>query len=106
MLQTPPTFQASQPPSHSYQGQYTPQAPQSPQSKNNDFSRQLALLNKIYKEEDKFSDTDSNFDMKAAVFYDKCRRVGLPEHAYIQSASIMLSDQALTHYYSNQMSYT
>jgi hypothetical protein len=72
----------------------------------NDFFRQLALLNKIYKEENKFSDTDSNFDMKVMTFYDKCRRARLPSQAYIQDASIMLSSQALSHYYINQMSYT
>ncbi len=72
----------------------------------NDFFRQLALLNKIYKEKDKFSDTDSNFDMKVMTFYDKCRRAELPSQAYIQGASIMLSGQALSHYYINQMGYT
>ncbi len=72
---------------------------------NDDFFRQLALLNKIYKEENKFSDIDSNFDMKVMTFYDKCRRVELLSQAYIQGASIMLSGQALTHYYINQMDY-
>jgi hypothetical protein len=66
-----------------------------------DFSRQLALLNKIYREKDKFSDTDSNFDYKIMIFYDKCKRVELSLHAYIQNASIMLSSQTLIHYYSN-----
>jgi hypothetical protein len=37
------------------------------------------------------------------IFYDKCRRAGLSPHAYIQGASVMLSDQALIHYYSNQL---
>ncbi len=43
----------------------------------NDFFRQLALLNKIYKEKNKFSDIDSNFDMKVMIFYDKYRRARL-----------------------------
>jgi hypothetical protein len=68
-----------------------------------DFFRQLALLNKIYKKKNKFSDTDSNFDYKVMIFYDKCRRVELFSHAYIQSVSIMLSNQTLIHYYSNQL---
>ncbi len=98
-------FQAPQSSSYSYQDQYTSQASQSSQSENNDFFKQLALLNKIYKEKNKFSDIDSNFDMKATIFYDKCRRARLFEHAYIQNASIMLSGQTLIHYYLNQMSY-
>ncbi len=69
----------------------------------NDFFRQLTLLNKIYKKKDKFNDTDSNFDYKIMIFYDKCRRVELSSHAYIQNAFVMLSNQALIHYYSNQL---
>ncbi len=68
---------------------------------NGDYSRQLTLLNKIYKKDEKFSDTDSNFDYKVLRFYDKCRRARLFEHAYLQSASIMLSDEALDYFYSN-----
>jgi hypothetical protein len=69
----------------------------------NDFFRQLVLLNKIYREKDKFSDTSNNFDYKVMIFYDKCRRVELLSHAYIQSVSIMLLNQTLIHYYSNQL---
>ncbi len=69
----------------------------------NDFFRQLALLNKIYKKKDKFSDTDSNFDYKVMIFYDKCKRASLSSHAYIQDVSIMFSNQTLIHYYSNQL---
>ncbi len=86
--------------------QSTSQLRQFNQSENDrydDFSRQLALLNKIYRKKDKFSDTNSNFDYKIMIFYDKCRRANLSSHAYSQGASIMLSDQALIHYYSNQL---
>jgi hypothetical protein len=68
-----------------------------------DLFRQLILLNKIYKKKDKFSDTDSNFDYKVMIFYDKCKRADLSSHAYIQDVSIMLTNQALIHYYSNQL---
>ncbi len=37
------------------------------------------------------------------IFYDKCKRVELLSHAYIQSVSIMFSNQTLIHYYSNQL---
>ncbi len=68
-----------------------------------DFFRQSALLNKIYKKKDKFNDTNSNFDYKVMIFYDKCKRASLSSHAYIQDALIMLSSQTLIHYYSNQL---
>ncbi len=86
--------------------QSTSQSRQFNQSENDrydDFFRQLTLLNKIYKKKDKFSDTDNNFDYKVMIFYDKCRRVELSSHAYIQSVSVMLSSQALYYYYSNQL---
>ncbi len=68
---------------------------------NDDYSRQLTLLNKIYKEKDKFSETESNFDFKIMKFYDKCKRAKLFEHAYLQSVLIMLSNEALNYFYSN-----
>jgi hypothetical protein len=76
---------------------------QSENGRYEDFFRQLILLNKICKKKDKFSDTDNNFDYKVRIFYDKCKRVELFSHAYIQSVSIMLSSQTLIHYYSNQL---
>ena len=69
----------------------------------NQFSRELTLLDKIYKEEDKFSGTGDNFDFKVTIYYDKCRRVGLPPQAYIHGASIMLSGQAQTRFYANRV---
>ncbi len=45
-------------------------------------------------------------EFKVMIFHDKCRRAGLPEHAYMQGASIMLSGQALTHYYANRVDAT
>ena len=54
------------------------------------------MLDKIYKDDDKFGGTGDNFSFKVTIFLDKCRRVGFPEDAYIQGASIMLSGQAQT----------
>ena len=59
------------------------------------------MLDKIYKEEDKFSGTGDNFNFKVTIFYNKYRQVRLPPNAYIYSTSIMLSDQAQTYYYAN-----
>ena len=52
------------------------------------------MLDKIYKDDDKFGGIGDNFRFKVTIFLDKCRRVGLPEDAYIQDTSIMLSGQA------------
>ena len=68
----------------------------------NQYSKELIMLDKIYKDDDKFGGTGDNFSFKVTIFLDKCRRVGLPEDAYIQGASIMLSGQAQTYYYANR----
>ena len=59
------------------------------------------MLDKIYKDKDKFSGMGDNFNFKVTIFYDKYRQVGLLIDAYIYSASIILSGQAQTHYYAN-----
>ena len=59
------------------------------------------MLDKVYKDEDKFSGTGDNFNFKVTIFYNKCRQIGLPPNVYIQGASIMLFGQAQTHYYAN-----
>ena len=59
------------------------------------------MLDKIYKEKDKFSSIGDNFNFKITIFYNKCRRVGLSPNTYIYGASIMLSGQAQTYYYAN-----
>lgn len=59
------------------------------------------MLDKIYKDNDKFGGIGNNFNFKVTIFLDKCRQVSLPEDIYIQGASIMLSDQTQTYYYAN-----
>jgi hypothetical protein len=44
---------------------------------------------------------NSNFDSKVLKFYDKCRRARLFEHAYLQSVSIMFTNETLDYYYTN-----
>ncbi len=67
----------------------------------NDWFRQLTLLNKIYKKNEKFSDTNSNFDFKVLKLYEKCRRAKLLENVYLQNVSIMFSSETLDYFYSN-----
>ena len=98
----PPQQQIPYPPFQP-QSSYRPsQPPNEPQRDiANQYSKELTLLDKIYKDEDKFSSTGDNFNFKVTIFYDKCSRVGLPPNAYIHGASIMLSGQAQTYYYAN-----
>ena len=52
------------------------------------------MLDKIYKDEDKFSGIGDNFNFKVKIFHDKDRQVGLPSDVYINGALSMLSGQA------------
>ncbi len=62
-------------------------------------------MSKIYKDEDKFIDSEDNFEFKLLIFFDRCSQVNLSEHAYLKAVSIMLFDQTLTYYYSNKVTY-
>jgi hypothetical protein len=66
------------------------------------YAREIIFLSKIYRDEDRFSDSEDNFEFKLLIFFDKCSQVNLSEHAYLKAVSIMLSNQTLTYYYSNK----
>jgi hypothetical protein len=66
------------------------------------FFKKLSQLNKIYKNDEKFKNTNDNFDFKMRIFFNKCKRVELSSHAYMKKASFMLAKCALFHFYDNQ----
>ncbi len=72
--------------------------------KNNqtNYSKQLVLLEKIYKNNDKFDIIDDNFDFKIMIYYNKCKRVDLFSSVYDKNALIMFRDQTLTYFYINR----
>lgn len=59
----------------------------------NKYSKNLVILDKIYKNEDKFRRTGNNFNFKVIIFYNKYRQVRLTPNAYIYDTAIMLSGQ-------------
>lgn len=67
----------------------------------NEYLKKLIMLDKIYKDDNKFCDIGDNFNFKFIILFNKCRQVGLPKDAYIQVASIMLLGQASIYYYAN-----
>ncbi len=69
----------------------------------NNYSKELALLKKIYKNDDKFDIIDDNFDFKILIFYDKCKRADLSRIAYDEDVSIMFRDQILIYFYTNRI---
>ena len=49
------------------------------------------MLNKIYKDENKFCGKGDNLNLKVTILHNKYRWVGLPIDTYIYGTFIMLS---------------
>lgn len=49
----------------------------------NQYSKEPIMLDKIYKDDDKFGGMGDNFSYKVTIFFDKCRQVCFPKDAYI-----------------------
>jgi hypothetical protein len=62
----------------------------------------LSQLNKIYKNDEKFKNTDDNFEFKLKIFINKCKRVELSSHAYLKEIAFMFANRALFHFYVNE----
>ncbi len=69
------------------------------------YEKKLSMLNKLYKNEKKFDDTEDNFDFKLTIYLDKCRHADLSKHAYEKEISAMLTDETLTRYYANKTNF-
>ena len=99
----------SPPPSSELRREYNQNPPASSRQLQNSqtmktftYSHELTQLSKVYKNDDKFSDTNDNLDYKLAIFYDKCNRINFSSEMYDRAASIMLSGQAQIYYYNNR----
>jgi hypothetical protein len=66
------------------------------------FCKKLSQLNKIYKNDEKFKNTNDNFEFKLKIFFNKCKRVELSLHAYLKKIAFMLANRALSHFYVNE----
>jgi hypothetical protein len=62
----------------------------------------LSQLNKIYKNDEKFKNTNDNFEFKLKIFINKCKRVELSSHAYLKEIAFMFTSRALFHFYVNE----
>lgn len=67
----------------------------------NQYSKKLIMLNKNYKDKDKFCSIGNDFNFKVIIFNDKYKRVTLPLNTYIYGTSIMLSSLTQIYYNTN-----
>jgi hypothetical protein len=58
------------------------------------YGKEIGIVAKMYTEEQKYSRIDESFDYKLKIFYDICKRAGLPNTAYIDAFPTMLKGLA------------
>jgi hypothetical protein len=65
-----------------------------------DFSCQITNLEKIYKDEDRYSgQSNDSFDFKLDIFVINCRQAGIPVKAFEIAFPTMLTDLARDYYF-------
>src|SRR5450432_2191795 len=67
------------------------------------YSKESATVTKMYTDDQKYSGTSDSFDYKLTIFYDICRRSGVPSEGYMTAFSAMLKGIALSHYYDSNL---
>ena len=65
------------------------------------FGNCLATLEKIYKDDCKYSGRKDNFEHKLEIFFDLCLKANVPPEAQKAAYSTMLRGPALDHYHTN-----
>ena len=63
------------------------------------YSKEAATIAKIYTDDQKYNGVSDSFDFKLTIFYDICRRSGLPPEGYMTAFPTMLKGLAQAHYY-------
>ena len=58
------------------------------------YSKEVAIIIKIYIDDQKYNGVNNSFDFKLIIFYNICKRSGLPLKGYIVAFSNMLKGLA------------
>jgi hypothetical protein len=106
--QTQPTATATIPPGTQTQPTATATIPTlhttAPTQNAPNYGKEIGIVAKIYTEEQKYGGIDESFDYKLKIFYDICKRAGLPNTAYIDAFPTMLKGLAQDHFYNHDLS--
>jgi hypothetical protein len=65
------------------------------------YGNSLATLEKMYKEDYKYSGRNDNFDHKLGIFYEMCMKANVPTRYRNAAYSTMLKKAVLDHYHTN-----
>jgi len=67
------------------------------------YSKEAATIAKIYTDDQKYDGVSDSFNFKLTIFYDICKRAGLPPKGYITAFPTMLKGLAQDHYYNSSL---
>ena len=68
------------------------------------YSKEAAMVAKMYTDSQKYDGVSESFDFKLAIFEDTCRRAGLQLDSYMIAFPTMLKGLAQDHYYNRGLS--
>ena len=68
------------------------------------YGSEVAIIAKIYTDDQKYSGVDNSFDFKLTIFYDICNRASLLPEGYMTMFPTMLKRLAQAHYYNCSLS--
>ena len=68
------------------------------------YSKEAAIIVKIYTDDQKYNGVSDSFDFKLTIFYNICRRSNLPLKGYITAFPTILKGLAQVHYYNYSLS--
>jgi len=58
------------------------------------YSKEVAIIAKIYTDDQKYDRVSNSFDFKLTIFYNICKRSGLPLEGYVVAFPSMLKGLA------------
>ena len=87
-----------------HQQQYNLEKPGQQQSQGTLYSKEAAMVAKMYTESQKYDGISESFDFKLAIFEDICKRAGLGPDGYMIAFPTMLKGLAQDHYYNRTLS--
>jgi hypothetical protein len=65
------------------------------------YNKEVATIVKIYTDDQKYNRVNNSFDFKLTIFYNICKRSGLPLEGYIVAFPSMLKGLTQDHYYNS-----
>jgi hypothetical protein len=68
------------------------------------YGKEIGIVAKMYTKEQKYSRVNESFNYKLKIFYNICKRAGLPNTAYINAFPTMLKGLAQDHFYNHNLS--